>query len=139
MPEYRAKMTSGSAAATFSKPISEAVPTISALPSPSSSRAHAQVAESCSPNHSVTPTGTTPSAKTESWSVRPTVTTRSGRCSIVVSPYLCAIVTGNGPPFESVGPPFDSAGSDPQPAVEPMTNARTTHAHRRRCPRAVTA
>jgi hypothetical protein len=47
------------------------------------------------PIQSVTPTGATPSAKSASCSLRPTVTTRAGRSAISVIPYLCSMVTGN--------------------------------------------
>ena len=57
--------------------------------------AHGHVANGCSPYQSRMPTGTTPRASSESWSENPTVTTRSGWLGIVVSPYLCSIVTGN--------------------------------------------
>src|SRR6478609_3743749 len=62
------------------------------------------------------PTGTIPSAIRVSWSVRPMQTTRSGAFSIVVSPYLCLIVTGKAP---SSGPP-EAAGLElPEPALAP--------------------
>ena len=57
--------------------------------------AHGKIAPGCSPYHSVVPTGTMPRASSESCSRRPTTTTRSGASVIVVSPYLCGIVTGN--------------------------------------------
>src|SRR3954447_4895915 len=62
------------------------------------------------------PTGTTPRAISVSWSVSPRQTTRAGAFSIVVSPYLCLIVTGKAP---SSGPP-EAAGLElPAPAVPP--------------------
>src|SRR6187431_3264332 len=53
------------------------------------------------------PTGTVPSAISVSCSRRPTHTTRLGAFSIVVSPYLCLIVTGNA----------DSSGAAPADAL----------------------
>src|SRR6478735_8282547 len=61
------------------------------------------------------PTGTMPSAIRVSWSVRPTQTTRSGAFSIVVSPYLCLMVTGKAP--SSV--PGAPAPSAPEPGPLP--------------------
>ena len=62
------------------------------------------MANGCSPYQSRMPTGTTPRARRASWSAKPTVTTRSGCSGIVVSPYLCSIVTGNPPSPAGVDP-----------------------------------
>src|SRR5690606_11042197 len=54
------------------------------------------------PMKSRTPTGTTPNASRKSTSLKPAATTRSGACSIVVSPNSCSMVTGNAPAAGSV-------------------------------------
>src|SRR5690606_28735615 len=77
--------------------------------------AQGQIAPGYPPNHSVVPTGVIPSARSASCSVRPTVTIRSGGASIVVLPYLCAIVTGkasaSGAAAGSVGAAAGSVGT----------------------------
>src|SRR4051812_10268748 len=62
---------------------------------PRAASAHGQIAPGFSPNHSLVPTGTTPSASRASCSTRPTVTIRFGSALMVVVPNLLSIETGN--------------------------------------------
>ena len=93
-----ARIRSGASAATFSYWMpSVKLSLVGSFPSPSAALAQGKIAPSCSPYHSVVPTGTMPSASSESCSRRPTTTIRLGSESIVVSPNLCLIVTGKAP------------------------------------------
>jgi hypothetical protein len=60
----------------------------------SSSCAHGRLVMSIPPWNWRTPTGVTPSASAKSWSLKPTVTTRSGVCSTTVVPNLWSMLTG---------------------------------------------
>jgi len=73
------------------------------------------------PVNSTTPTGLTPSASTASWSVQPTVTTRSGGALISVVPYLCSMRTGAAPPAAASASPSES----PPQADRPNADSRT--------------
>ena len=102
--------------------------------SPSSGAAHGQAPYGCSPNHSVTPTGARPSARNGSWSVSPTVTTRSGRSVMTVSPYLCGMVTGYASPAGAGDPAagdWAAAGRAPAPRMSASSAARGHAAARR--------
>ncbi|MDR6173665.1 hypothetical protein QE366_000924 [Nocardioides zeae] len=95
MPALVPMMRSGSSSAirSYWKP-SAALSTSGSAPF-RRSVAQGQTAKSCSPYHSVVAIGVTPSSRSTSCSVRPTLTMRCGSDSIVVSPYSCSTVTGN--------------------------------------------
>ncbi len=102
------------------------VESTSGSPAPRAAVAQGQVAYGCSPYHSVTPTGMVPSAITGSCSVSPTVTTRSGSASMVVSPRSCSMVTGYAAPEGSgVVGAAASGWSSPQ-AARPALATRPT-------------
>src|SRR4051794_40794758 len=90
---------------------------VGGLASPSAALAQGKIAPSCSPYHSVVPTGTTPRASSASCSRRPTTTTRLGSDLIVVAPNLCLIVTGKAPADAADEP--GRVVSLPQPASSP--------------------
>jgi hypothetical protein len=93
MPDEMPTIRSGFSAAMASKLRSPEDGT-SGVAEPSAALAQGHTAEGWSPYQSRMPTGTTPSASTVSWSVNPTVTTRSGGFGITVVPNLCSTDTG---------------------------------------------
>src|SRR5690349_12828034 len=103
MPDETPTMRSGSSERICSK-LSSADDSTSGVAPPRRSTAHGHVAWGWSPYQSRMPTGTTPSASRASWSVNPTVTTRSGRDGTTVSPYLCGTKTGNPAPLDAAVP-----------------------------------
>src|SRR5688572_27609638 len=133
MPALVPTIRSGSSAAirSNSKP-SATLSTSGSAPS-SSGCAQGQVADGCSPYHSVTATGTTPSSRRMSCSVTPTDTTRSGGAGTVVWPYWCATTAGNDPstvdPVAAGDVGASAAGEDSpaaQPAVAAVARTATT-------------
>src|SRR5262245_32105559 len=117
MPEETPTMRSGSSERICSK-LSSADDSTSGAAPPRRSTAHGHVAWGWSPYQSRMPTGTTPRASRASWSVKPTVTTRSGFAGTTVVPYLCSIETGNP---AAVAVPSDP--DDPAAVVAPPADA----------------
>ena len=115
-PDRRARIRSGCSAAIFSNWIpSVSVSTVGAGALPSAASAQGPMMPPApSSNHLVEPTGTTPTARQSSCSLSPTVTTRRGSAVIVVSPNLCAMVTGNAPASAPPAPDRPAPPSRPK-------------------------
>ena len=125
MPELVAKMTSGWASATSSigAPSASSYRTGASAPGSSISASNQSLEPPALPPQVslVDATGTTPRASALSWSVQPSVATRCGSSSIVVSPKACSMVTGKASASTSV-----LAWASTWSVVEPVEQAASS-------------